>query len=834
MIVHRQIKPQKVSVNLHHLKSWIQANQRFFFILFIFIFLLLIILPSRPSIQFLNHLSLSLNKLYYRATIQPKVQLNLDISFENLQRLRNLSVPNSIISTDQTTPAQMRYQSNNLSINITSPNLNSHDLPHQSAQYHVTIDDGKTILDANKFSLTQSTQNNLVDQWLFIQALQQQGLATPIIDFINLNLNGDNQGIYTLVEQPNKLLLERNQFREGPIFQFNQINSSNLTSSQTFQDSTPPPNYYNLIEPHQWETIQSSPALYQQFKSGLDKLASYKDGQLEPQKVLDYPSFATYLAMAELFGVDHQQAWAQIKLYYNPLTGLFEPIAYDIEVGQSISQLNLSHIQSDLFQRLLSDPNFSATFIQKLSQISQQDFVNQLLTEHQSDLDYYQKLIRQNNPDYTFSPHYLLQNASIIRQSLIGNNSLKGYYSSDDSPSNTIYIQNLHQFPLNLTSVTDQSDTQLMSSPDQLIKPFHHQTNTSLHPIKLNSPVSDNPSSLSNLQLNYHIHGTSNNQVSTLEPFPAYTQISFLNPTNPDQLDYINFDSQNQVYQFRPGTWSLDQIIVIPQNTGLVISPSTHIDLTQGGGIISYSPVNIQGDPNYPISFTSSDNQGMGLLIINGQSKSTLAHTMFDNLDIVKHQGIAPTGAITFYNSPVDVNHVTFSNSRSEDALNLVISPYNLNHTHFHNAMYDALDVDFSHGTITQSSFSNIGNDALDFSGSNSEINNLTIRSFSDKGISIGENSRIEAKQLDISQGTVGVAVKDLSHADLDQINLSQLQIGIAVYQKKPEFGSAQVTVGEINTQEVTATYLVETGSQITTPQQIIKGDQSNLADRFP
>ena len=78
-----------------------------------------------------------------------------------------------------------------------------------------------------------------------------------------------------------------------------------------------------------------------------------------------------------------------------------------------------------------------------------------------------------------------------------------------------------------------------------------------------------------------------------------------------------------------------------------------------------------------------------------------------------------------------------------------------------------------------------IGGDGLDFSGSNFEINNINIKNSKDKGISIGEESKIVAKNITIINSEIGIAVKDNSLLNLTQGNFRGNNFDISAFNKK-------------------------------------------------
>ena len=56
------------------------------------------------------------------------------------------------------------------------------------------------------------SQDTEIPKFLFV---------TLRFDFINVTLNGINMGIYAIEESIDKILVENNNYREGPVIKFN-------------------------------------------------------------------------------------------------------------------------------------------------------------------------------------------------------------------------------------------------------------------------------------------------------------------------------------------------------------------------------------------------------------------------------------------------------------------------------------------------------------------------------------------------------------------------------------------------------------------------------------
>ena len=222
-----------------------------------------------------------------------------------------------------------------------------------------------------------------------------------------------------------------------------------------------------------------------------------------------------------------------------------------------------------------------------------------------------------------------------------------------------------------------------------------------------------------------------------------------------------------------------------------------------------------QGSSDLPIVVESSDGTGQGLLVLSAGSRSRLEHVVFRNLTNPSRSGWSTTGAVTFYESPVDIENVEFAGNRSEDALNVVRSDFSIDRSLFRNTQSDAFDADFSDGAVGRSSFEEIGNDAIDVSGSRVSVSDVRVSRAGDKGLSAGEHSDMTIRGVSVNGARIGIASKDYSAVIADEIRIRASQVGFAAYQKKSEFGPASIEVRHVALDEVGTPHLIENRSQM-------------------
>ena len=280
-------------------------------------------------------------------------------------------------------------------------------------------------------------------------------------------------------------------------------------------------------------------------------------------------------------------------------------------------------------------------------------------------------------------------------------------------------------------------------------------------------------------------------------------------------FEFIVLDKASKCIKIKQGHWDVDNNLTIEKGYTVVCTEGTSLNLRNSANILSYSPLRFLGAEDNPISIYSSDGTGQGVIVMNADRQSELRYVNFNNLSDPTQEGWGLTGAVTFYESPVNIFHCQFLNNRSEDSLNLIRSEFSMDYTLFDNSSSDAFDGDFCNGSIMSSSFVNSGNDAIDVSGSDMVLRDVLIDGAGDKGISVGENSHAKASGITIKNTEIGVASKDMSEIIIDDINLTSCKIGFASYQKKPEFGPARIIVNSLIERKTKKPYMVESGSEI-------------------
>ncbi len=277
--------------------------------------------------------------------------------------------------------------------------------------------------------------------------------------------------------------------------------------------------------------------------------------------------------------------------------------------------------------------------------------------------------------------------------------------------------------------------------------------------------------------------------------------------------------------KFKPGKYVFKKPVVIPAGMNVIITKGSHLDFIEGAFFLSFSPVNIKGSANKKVIIESSDGTGMGFTIIGSSERSNIENVKFKGWNTLNYKGWNLTGAVTFYESDVTIVHTEFLNNNCEDALNVVRADFMLKQSLIANAFADGFDADFTTGIVYDCDFKHIGNDGIDYSGSKIKIENVRIDGAGDKGISGGEASTLNLKNIIISNSNIGIASKDQSKLIIEQVKVTNCNYGFAAYQKKMEFGPSEMIITKYELDNVQDIFLLDKESIIDLEGTIYKGD---------
>jgi len=135
------------------------------------------------------------------------------------------------------------------------------------------------------------------------------------------------------------------------------------------------------------------------------------------------------------------------------------------------------------------------------------------------------------------------------------------------------------------------------------------------------------------------------------------------------------------------------------------------------------------------------------------------------------------------------VEHCKFTDSKIvDDMVHTVYSGVRFSDCEFSRAFGDAMDLDISEGIVERCWFRDSGNDALDLMTSRVVVLDTILQGSGDKGISVGEDTRLLAIGCRFQGNNIGVESKDGSVAVLYNADLVGNGLALNAYDKNWQY----------------------------------------------
>ena len=798
------------------------------FILFCFIFFQMGIWDKNKK-EFLKRINLNgiVNYKYLTQIIYYKInsifekqnEIYIDINQKNLIKIENnrkeiIKLSKQIIPFEKAT-AFVLYNNKRLKSEIRlKGDRDIHFRERNSSSYRIDINRGEVFDEMKKFSIQKPRIRNYLHEWIFHELLGQGGLVKVKYDFYNFHLNGKYLGYYSLEESFGKVMLERNKRRNGPIFStFEDINA--------FSDK----NKYEVYNKKYWEKPENIIIV----KSALQKLSNFLDGNEPLENTFDLEKWAWFFAVTDLTYTYHGTLIKSVKLYYNPISGKFEPIGFD---GHRLAPNYSEHITQEW--PILKDTNFliaskkksqKEKFTKGFEESIEKDFFFQNDKLNKNFYKYYVEAIRKISNQKFLDSFFDTRKKKInkINSGIYRDSYVFDYNSRRKSGIGIYYFKKreiyrraeflLREFSLKKAAMfIEEGQNELIFNSYDYNNIFLSNGKILCKNYKINLDQLKFNDKVLYLKKSNKFNSTCNKVFFKDSISGNYIEYkinkynSFDNNVKPAKYNFLEFfEKKNNKLFLKNKSSKINKNLFIPHGYEVILKGGDEIILGNNSFIFSNSNWTI-GDLNQKTYIRGNkENLGGGIIIYDNKKNSHVINCEFKYLTGLKKNNISNDnnfykeriimGALNFFQTNVTIENSSFSNIYSEDAVNIVSSNYLIKNSYFKNVKSDAIDIDFSDGKITNSNFLNIGNDAIDFSGSKSEISFIDFKEVVDKGISIGENSFIKLNNINGKASLVGIASKDGSKAFANNITFLDIDYPFTAYQKKKAYNNGQLFI---------------------------------------
>lgn len=727
--------------------------------------------------------------------------------------------------------------------------------------YRIKTRSGGYLFGTKTFSIQHPGTRAYGTGPLLLAQMRQHDILAPRQKFVDVYINDISIGIMSMEEHFAKEMIEAQNRREGPLLA---LNEDPMWAQWNINFNTAPvddPYRENLsghrdvkIKDYTGKTFNRGSIPTNNQIRGQALLRDFLDGRVAARDVFDFDKLAKYWILTNIWGGCHSQVWHNRRYYFNPISGLLEPISFD---NMALPDRFAMCVDADI-QAAFGDPAFVLAVHQQAgnlrTELQSPQFANWLTAQQKRDdkffsFEYFENLPKQITPNlllsnldklllemdkqlaseagikskYMYAEHGFYGDAKggyiqpakgiidvqFLRDQPVLNKHVTAFYyvNKDDSQqAGTFEFRNLTLEDIDLKSIYVSGKKHYVRAVD--FKPFRLESALkNPEPVSQTVYVTDaDLHKFKGFKLDYIYRGKPHTQSVDIQYKDA--ESGFV--TNPlsvmrTLVGDANIDQTNKQVIFPAGIYNFASSIALPKHWGVRMRAGAKLNFNNGSLLKISGPLVIAGTQDKPVEVNVHSNLNFfnigawgGVFVSQAKAKSQINHLVLTGTgtqNLANRQGYyGMTGCMSFYESDVEIVYSEFNNAQCEDALNIVKSHYVLDHVLIKGARADAFDTDFSTGSITASTIVASGNDGIDISGTQLTLRDITLAQIGDKAISVGEKSTLNGEQIRVDGAVLGVVSKDLSKADVTDVNFKKISgTALMTYIKKQEYGPSQI-----------------------------------------
>ena len=362
-----------------------------------------------------------------------------------------------------------------------------------------------------RFSLILPVARNYIHEWIFLKLLALNDIKTPVINFNELNINGESFGIYILEE-------------DYSVDMFNQTSSIVCFDKDYFVQSWK----YNIdydfevgrgsfearpISPTEPKVMLKDSILKENLQSAITKLEQLKNKDKKVEEVFDIEKLAKYLAIRAIMGSIEFDP-NDNKFYYNPQTLMLEPIGMEVNRTRDgyVEQwwLNNNDRHKEFRNLFFSSDAFQLAFYATLSELCTLEWWNNSMNSISTELENNLAIIYQDNIFFNYDEREFEHNIQYIRHAFdIQEDLVNAYIDEVNDSSIKVEICNIHVLPIHQIHILVGKEKH--SFPQQFIraKTTGHYLTIPKHKYDIDT----------NIKIQYSIVGSKNKITTEVHPW---------------------------------------------------------------------------------------------------------------------------------------------------------------------------------------------------------------------------------------------------------------------------------------------------------------------------
>ncbi len=483
----------------------------------------------------------------------------------------------------------------------------------------------KEVMGMYRFSLQHPGTRNYVYEWIYHELLKSEGIIALKYDFIRLQLNEKDLGIYAIEEHFGQHILRDNDRPPGAILRWNpelywekridELDGIYIDEEYSGFSSS-------FAEPYDGGVIEDDPKLVETYLKGAAQLEAFRRGEKTTSEVFDLEKMARFHVIIDLVGGYHSLDWSDVKFFYNSKTNLVEPVGYEsfsvretIKIAGQRTPEDYEQIGFDFHDRLFADPIFYATYVQELERICDEAYFDKFITSIEKELALKRGILAHEFAYIKFSLEPYFKNISMVRKNVQLPKPFHAFLESYSDSTLKISVTPVSDFPIQITSLQIDGEEEIQIQP--IFNLPAKARNTYAHYWFLELPFTSKK--LKNLVLKAHIPGSKHVFEIDVADLPSYRTLAPIDSSN-IQTELV--DSSLVWVNDSVGIFPQQKIIIaermlIPKNRTLQIRKNQILVFAKNGQLVVEGTLAFFGGVEQEILVNSAPSTH-ARLVING------------------------------------------------------------------------------------------------------------------------------------------------------------------------------------------------------------------------
>ena len=686
-----------------------------------------------------------------------------------------------------------------------------------------------------------TTQNELINNYIYFKLAEKMIKSSYDVQLVEVFLNNQSKGIYIERNPLNESFLRRKKFM--PV---------NLYKGENYRYDDKSIGLENNLFHNAglWQKISILNSMkiddFSDLENFLDLIRESKESEVKMNELLDFnnleifSNFGAFQILTQAIVVDYDH---NLRLIIDPWSGLKHIIPHDDSINMD---MNKNNIKLDFFNNdLFSSLSLSSVYLEKKYQRTYNILNNEKIIDLM--INEIEKLREKFNISFkrdigTIQRKYItpdigkedLNSLDLLirllneRKKNINSVFEKNPESSWEIDKKGFSLKIKDELPISNLSIEFHGNKPNWIVLDYNNNGFIDKNDVYFYPYN-NGKFLIDVKFFSNRILTYK--NTLNNTSSTTkEVFIQNTKFNFFVDKNiepkeikgsndftqekfiikkEENLSFLPIMHNKPILNKKKNKIILNGIVKINEdkiyNTPVEINEGTIFELCKKCSLIFKNKITAIGSKKKPIIFKGKNDDYWGSLGLIGKntSGSKLKNIIIKNGTGAKINGINFYASLSIHSTKnISISNLKMENNKIyDDMMHIVYSDnINIKDSSFNNSFADSIDIDISNNiNLSNLKITNSKNDGIDFMESTANIKNVIVEKSGDKGLSVGENSKITVTDSFISNNKYGIVSKDNSIVNVINSEIVNNKIQLSVYKKNWRYGNS----GKINIKNI-------------------------------